>query len=44
MNAGISINQFTTAGFEKEEGDKEVEERDFSIDLICSNPFLVKVS
>src|SRR5215208_3171870 len=43
-NAGISINQFTTAEFEKEEGDKEVEDRDFSIDLICSNPFLVKVS
>ena len=41
----MDTNQFTTAEFEKEEeGDKEVEDKDLSIDLIYSNPFLVKVS
>jgi hypothetical protein len=40
-----SNNQFTATEFEKEDGgDKDAEVRDFSIDLIYSNPFLVEVS
>jgi hypothetical protein len=43
--AGRSNNQFTTTEFEKDDGeDKDAEVKDFSIDLIYSNPFLVEVS
>ena len=46
FHACKSNNQFTTTEFEKEDGeDKDAAEvKDFSIDLIYSNPFLVKVS
>jgi hypothetical protein len=43
--AGRSNNQITTTEFEKDDGeDKDAEVKDFSIDLIYSNPFLVEDS
>jgi tRNA1(Val) A37 N6-methylase TrmN6 len=43
--ASKSNNQFTTTEFEKDDvEDKDAEVKDFSIDLIYSNPFLVEVS
>lgn len=45
LHACKSNNQFTTTEFEKDDGeDKDAEVKDFSIDLIYSNPFLVEVS
>ena len=38
-------HQFTATEFEKDDGeDKDAEVKDFSIDLIYSNPFLVEDS
>ena len=45
LHACKSNNQFTTTEFEKGYvEDRDAEVKDFSIDLIYSNPFLVEVS